>query len=211
MNLSGLDLYPWHRPEDIRRYPWYMTRDIATVISWVIYHGYLQISRVNSLKTQVCACSQNACRNEPIFRQKKPSPSCWIFMCKDNPCGWKIVAIVFPILINPSMFINRQPPQHNGALIHDSPSNGPLARSRQNARRRRILDLLDTHHFLHHLMQSQRHLLESLTWVTPVHIKLAIRVKQLHGKSRRRQRHIREKRNHLTAETGIRIENSRHR
>ena len=22
-------LYPWHRPEDIRRYPWYMTRDIA--------------------------------------------------------------------------------------------------------------------------------------------------------------------------------------
>ena len=45
-------LYPWHRPEDITRYPWYMTRDIATVISWVIYHGYLRISRLNSLKTQ---------------------------------------------------------------------------------------------------------------------------------------------------------------
>ena len=47
-----LALYPWHRPEDIRRYPWCMTRDIATVISWVIYHRYLRISRVNSLKTQ---------------------------------------------------------------------------------------------------------------------------------------------------------------
>ena len=44
-------LYPWHRPEDIRRYPWYMTRDIAAVISRVIYHGYLRISRVNSPKT----------------------------------------------------------------------------------------------------------------------------------------------------------------
>ena len=59
--------YPWHRPEDICRYAWYMTRDIAMVISWVMYHGYLRISRVNSLKTQQCACSQNACRNEAIF------------------------------------------------------------------------------------------------------------------------------------------------
>ena len=39
-------LYPWHRHEDIRRYPWYITRDIAAVISRVIYHGYLRISRV---------------------------------------------------------------------------------------------------------------------------------------------------------------------
>ena len=33
-------LYPWHRPEDIRRYTWYMTRDIAAVISRVISFGY---------------------------------------------------------------------------------------------------------------------------------------------------------------------------
>ena len=39
-------LYPWHRHEDIRRYPWYITRDIAAVISCGIYHGYLRISRV---------------------------------------------------------------------------------------------------------------------------------------------------------------------
>ena len=45
-------LYLWHRPEDIRRYPWYMNRDIAAVISRVICHGYLRISRVNSPKTQ---------------------------------------------------------------------------------------------------------------------------------------------------------------
>ena len=48
----GVWLYPWHRPVDIRRYPWYMTRDITTVITWVIYDGHLRISRVNSLKTQ---------------------------------------------------------------------------------------------------------------------------------------------------------------
>ena len=59
-------LYPWHRHEDIRRYPWYITRDIAAVISCgiyhgyvrisrVIYHGYLRISRVNSPKLKsVC-------------------------------------------------------------------------------------------------------------------------------------------------------------
>ena len=39
-------LYPWHRHEDIRRYPWYIPRDIAAVISCGIYHGYLRISRV---------------------------------------------------------------------------------------------------------------------------------------------------------------------
>ena len=39
-------LYPSHRHEDIRRYPWYITRDIAAVISCGIYHGYLRISRV---------------------------------------------------------------------------------------------------------------------------------------------------------------------
>ena len=45
-------LFPWHRPKDIPRYLWYMTRDIAAVVCRVRYHGYLRISRVNSPKTQ---------------------------------------------------------------------------------------------------------------------------------------------------------------
>ena len=48
-------LYLWHRHEDICRYPWYITRDIAAVIFRVIYHGYLRISRVNFPKLKsVC-------------------------------------------------------------------------------------------------------------------------------------------------------------
>ena len=53
---SSQYLYPWHRPEDIRGYLWHMSRDIAAVISRVIYHRYLRISQVNSPKIQSCAC-----------------------------------------------------------------------------------------------------------------------------------------------------------